>query len=89
MKTATFQWDEENVEHGKYNIEIDADACIGCGNCVDEAPGTLEMEEEEMKAVVKDPNGDDDESQLESAKICPVEAIIITDKESGDQIWPE
>ena len=72
-----------------YKIEIDADACIGCANCIDEAADTLEMNEEEMKAVVKNPEGNDNDSLLEAAKICPVEAIILTDPESGSQVWPE
>lgn len=68
-------------------IEINRELCIGCGTCASIAPETFEIDDE-GKAKVKNPKGDDNETILEAAKSCPVSAIIIKD-DSGKQIWPE
>jgi len=72
----------------KYRIEIDRDECIGDGLCADEAPGTFEMDDEDI-AVVIDPEGDDPDTILEAAKSCPSDAIILYDAETGEKVWPE
>ena len=72
----------------KYRIEIDREACVGDGLCVDEAPGTFEMDDEEI-AVVIDAEGDDPETILAAAEACPSEAIILYDTETGAKVWPE
>lgn len=72
----------------KYRIEIDRDACVGDGLCVDEAPGTFEMDDEEI-AVVINPEGDDPETILAAAEACPSEAIILYDAVTGAKVWPE
>ena len=72
----------------KYKIEIDRDLCIGDGACVDEAPQTLELDDDSI-AVVTDPEGNTDEEVMAAAQSCPVDAIILTDAESGEKVWPE
>ncbi len=72
----------------KYKIEVDRDLCIGDQACCAEAPNTFEMDDENI-AIVTNAEGDSEEEILAAAKICPVDAIIITDTESGEQIWPE
>jgi ferredoxin len=72
----------------KYKIEIDRDACISDGLCVDEAPDTFEMDDEDI-AVVINPEGDDPEAILEAAQACLSEAIILYDAETGKKVWPE
>lgn len=67
-------------------ITVDEDECIGCGECVDIAPNTFEVNDDDM-AEVKDPGGDDEDTIVEAAKGCPVEAIIVTD-EDGTQLAP-
>jgi ferredoxin len=79
---------EGELAVAKYRIEIDRDACIGDGVCADEAPGTFEMDDEEI-AVVIDPEGDDPDTILAAAEACPSEAIILYDAETGDKVWPE
>ena len=58
-------------------IKIDADACIGCGLCVQVCPDVYEMEGD--KAVVK--MGDVPEDKADDAKNaadqCPVNAISV------------
>jgi ferredoxin len=72
----------------KYKIEIDRDLCIGDGACVGEAPNALEMDDENI-AVVKDAGAHTDEEILQAAQVCPVDAIILTDTETGEKVWPQ
>ena len=69
-------------------ITIDRDECIGCGACCSDAPGTFEMDDED-KAVVRSDCLDDKETILEAARNCPVDAIIVEDKASGEKLYPE
>ena len=73
---------------GKYNIKVDRELCIGDGACVGEAPNTFELDGDNI-AVVKDPNGHTDEEILQSAQVCPVDAIILTDAKTGEKVWPK
>ncbi|MBU0640008.1 MAG: ferredoxin [Planctomycetes bacterium] len=72
----------------KYRIEIDRETCIGDGACTNEAPETLEMDDENI-AVVKDPEGNSDEEVKAAAECCPTDAITLYDTESGEKVWPE
>ncbi|MFH1420064.1 MAG: ferredoxin [Planctomycetota bacterium] len=72
----------------KLKITIDEDTCIGDGLCCDDAPDTFEMNDDE-KAVVKNPVGDDRAAILEAANNCPVEAIRVEDTETGEVLYPE
>jgi ferredoxin len=73
---------------GKYEIKIDRELCIGDGACCGEAPNTFEMDGDNI-AVVKDASGHSDEEILQAAQVCPVDAIILTDKQSGEKVWPK
>ena len=66
-------------------ITIDRDLCIGAGTCTVVAPKTFYLDDE-LKAVVKDPEGDNKDTIIEAAKVCPVFAIIL--EEDGKQIYP-
>lgn len=72
----------------KYKIEIDRDLCVGDGACCNEAPETLEMDDESI-AVVKNEDGNSPDEILAAAQCCPVDAIILTDKDTGEKVWPE
>ena len=67
-------------------IKVDRDLCIGAGTCVVVAPRTFDLDDE-LKAVVTDPKGDDEDTIIEAAKVCPVFAIILKD-ETDEQIYP-
>jgi len=71
----------------KYKVSVDESACMGCGSCVAAAPKTFEMNENN-KASVKSGEHDSDETILQTAQICPVQAIHITD-ESGKKVFPK
>lgn len=67
-------------------IEIKRDLCIGAATCSAIAPEVFELDDE-MKAVVIDEKGADDETILDAAKSCPTLAIYIYD-DAGKQIFP-
>ena len=56
-------------------VNIDKDACIGCGACTGVAPDVFEMNDEGLASVVSD----DVASAKEAAESCPVEAIEVED----------
>jgi len=64
------------------------DDCVGDGLCVDEAPGTFELNDDNM-AIVKDSPSDDEEAIIAAAESCPVDAIKVIDEETGEQIYPK
>jgi ferredoxin len=71
----------------RFTIEVDRELCFGFGDCVDSAPGVFELDGED-KSVVVDPDGADRDEILTAAANCPVDAIIIVDDETGDQLQP-
>ena len=75
--------DAENLK-----ICIDYDECIGDGLCVEEAPETFEMDDDE-KAVLKEGSTDSREKIIEAAKSCPLDIISVEDKKTGEKIYPE
>ena len=70
-----------------YELEVDRDLCVTLAICLGLAPETFELDTE-GKAVFKNVNGDDMHTLMESAKGCPVNAIIIRNKE-GKRLWPD
>jgi ferredoxin len=68
-------------------IEVDRELCYGFGDCVSSAPGVFELDADE-KAIVIDPDGGSRDDLVEAASNCPVNAITITDANSGETIFP-
>ena len=72
---------------GKLTIFVDRNLCIGAASCVAVAPKTFSLDNE-AKAIILDTAIDETpETILDSAKSCPVAAIIIHD-ETGKQVFP-
>jgi len=70
-----------------WTVRIDRDLCIGAASCIAVAPKAYALDGE-AKAIILDTAGEEaDETILDSAKACPVAAIIITD-EDGSQLYP-
>lgn len=69
-----------------YKIVVDRVKCQGIGACVSAAPDVFEIDNE-GKAVVINAEGNDDDTILEAAESCPLEAIILYD-EDGEQVYP-
>jgi len=55
-------------------IEIDENACVGCGSCVDDCPNDV-YEMDETKNKTKVVNADDCMACLSCHEICPAEAM--------------
>lgn len=75
------------VEVGKYKVQVLRDICISAASCVAFSPSTFELDDEK-KAVVKGDSTDTPENILLAAQSCPTKAIIVTDKETGEKVWP-
>jgi ferredoxin len=57
-------------------IGIDREACMGSGNCAFHAPNTFDLDAD-LKAVVVDPAGDDEDLIRLAADGCPTRAISL------------
>ena len=79
--------EDKVVQVGKYKIKVLRDTCIGAASCLAVAPATFELDAE-SKSVVKADSTDPLESILLAAQACPTKAIVITDTETGEQLWP-
>jgi len=58
-------------------VEIDRDVCMGSGNCVFQAPGAFELDDDGIARVV-DPDAAPEESVRIAAARCPSKAITVT-----------
>jgi ferredoxin len=75
------------VEIGKYKVQVIRDLCIGAASCIAFSPSVFELDGEQ-KAIILDAAMDTEENLLLAAQSCPTKAIIITDKDTGEQVWP-
>jgi ferredoxin len=73
------------VTIGKY--KVNRSACIGAASCVAVAAGTFQLDGEN-KAVIQTGSSDPAETILMAAQSCPTKAIVVTDSETGAQVWP-
>jgi len=69
-----------------YQITIDRELCSGYAECAGIAPEVFQLGRDKISTIV-DPEGADDETVLDAARACPVDAIILVD-EYEDQVWP-
>lgn len=67
-------------------IEVKRDICIGAATCTAIAPDVFALDEE-LKAIVTNPQGADQDTILEAARSCPTLAIYIYD-DADKQIFP-
>lgn len=75
------------VQIGKYKVKVVRDLCIGAASCIAVSPDTFLLDNEK-KAVIKENSTDVPENILMAAQSCPTAAIIITNAETGEQVWP-
>lgn len=79
------------IPKSQYQIIVEPSLCLAFGSCETLAPKVFVVEKNKMinpKAIVKSENGADIETILDAAKTCPTKAIIITDRFSGERIFP-
>jgi ferredoxin len=58
------------------HVEIDRDLCMGSGNCVYEAPGVFDLDEDGI-AYVADVTAAPEEAVTAAARKCPTQAITV------------
>jgi len=79
------------IPKSQYQIIVEPSLCLAFGSCEILAPKVFVVEKNKRinpKAIVKSENGADFETILDAAKTCPTKAIIITDRFSGERIFP-
>lgn len=77
------------TDASKYYIEYDRNICIGAASCAAIAALSFFMDDENKAQFRTDTNEfDDDDIILAGAQSCPVFAIKIIDKQTGEQIFP-
>ena len=57
-------------------VEIDRDLCMGSGNCVYEAPGVFDLDDDSV-ALVVDPTACPEDKIVAAANKCPSHAITV------------
>ncbi|MFQ5590182.1 MAG: ferredoxin [Phycisphaerae bacterium] len=72
----------------RLKITIDCEECIGDGACVEAAPGTFVLNDDDKAVLVESPT-DDRATILEAAAVCPVDVITVEDKQTGEKLYPE
>jgi len=76
-------------ENSKYIIEYDRDKCIGAASCAAIAGLTFYMDDENKAKIREDVvDFDADDTILAGAQSCPVFAIKIINKETGETVFP-
>lgn len=78
---------KQTKQIGKYQVKVIRDKCISAASCVAIAPGVFDLDEEDL-AIILDQDGNDDDTKLLAAQSCPTMAVIVTDTETGEQVWP-
>jgi ferredoxin len=78
------------MSDSQYTLSIIRKKCVGDGACCDIAPYVFDMDDEAC-AIVLDPplKHTSDEKILEAARACPVDAVVVHDRTSSKQLWPE
>lgn len=72
---------------GKLTVTVDRNLCIGAASCIAVAPKAYVLDSEAKAIFLDTADQESPETIIDSAKACPVAAIIIHD-ETGKQIYP-
>jgi ferredoxin len=71
----------------EYEIEIDKETCISAGTCIEICPENFQFDNNSKAEAKKKVISDDElKKNLEAARSCPVKAIHITNKETGEKL---
>lgn len=72
---------------GKYKVTVVREKCIGAASCVAIAAKVFALDNEQKVYIISQDELDD--MKLLAAQSCPTQAIIVTDIETGEQVWPK
>jgi ferredoxin len=78
---------KQTKQIGKYQVKVIKEKCISAASCVAIAPEVFQLDEDDIAHVVSQ-DGRDDDIKLLAAQSCPTMAVIVTDTETGKQVWP-
>jgi ferredoxin len=78
---------DKEIIIGKYKVKVIRDLCIGAASCIAVSPSVFKLDSEN-KAIIPEGAQDVPENILMAAQSCPTKAIVITDTETGKQVWP-
>ena len=67
-----------------YQIEIDRQLCSGFGSCLDAAPTLFELDRSGIASLLASES--EDSAALEAARLCPMGAIAVFDRSSGEKV---
>lgn len=79
--------EDKIVQVGKYKVQVKRDLCIGAASCIAFSPSTFVLDGEN-KAVILENSQETGDNLLLAAQSCPTRAIVVTDTETGEQVWP-
>ena len=65
------------------NVQIDHDACLAHGDCAVVAPDVFVVDD-----VARQVTAAPDDVLVAAAQACPSVAIVLTDSETGEQVYP-
>lgn len=68
-------------------VTVDRNLCIGAATCVAVAPKLFQLDNEAKAIVLETGSEETEQVILDSAKSCPVAAIIIED-DKGNKLFP-
>ncbi len=71
----------------KLLVTINCETCIGDSVCCDEASSTFKLNDNGCAELISG-STDSRDVILAAARACPVEAITVKDKSSGEQLAP-
>ena len=63
---------------------VDPAACAAHGDCVEIAPTVFALDGDVAEVI----GGGDDAAILAAAEACPSVAIVVTDAETGERVYP-
>lgn len=75
------------VKVNNLTVTVDRNLCIGAATCIAVSPKTYLLDSEAKAIILKTAVEETNDTIIDSAKACPVAAIIISD-EKGQRIFP-
>lgn len=76
------------VQSRNLKVRVDRNLCIGAATCIAIAPKSYVLDSEAKAVILKSIDEESEQTIIDSAKGCPVAAIIIEDAQ-GNKIFPK
>ena len=69
---------------GDLVVRLDRRLCVGFGDCVDEAPETFALDDEDLAVFVEGASRSPRERVVAACEACPVDALTAVDAEGAE-----